>query len=139
MTFDEIRPFLEANHRTVVTTLQPNGAVQTSVVVGGALNGKAVFVSVMGKSAKVRNLRRNPRCTVLGVDDNWRSWVSVQGEATLFDYSNTDAEEMRVLLRDAYRACGGDHPDWDEYDSAMRKQDAVVVLVTPEHLYGQLR
>ena len=139
MTFDDARPFLEANHRAVVTTVQPNGAVQTSVVVGGALNGKAVFVSVMGKSAKVRNLRRDPRCTMLGVSDNWRSWVAVEGEVTLSAYSNTGAEEMRVLLRDAYRACGGDHPDWDEYDRAMRKQDGVVVFVTPERVYGVIR
>ncbi len=140
MTFDDVRPFLESNHRTVVTTLQPDGNVQTSIVVGGARNGKAVLVSVMGKSAKVRNLRQDPRCTLLAVSADWGSWVSVVGKATLFDYGNTDAEEMRVLLRDAYRACGGgEHPDWDEYDQAMRKQDGVVVFVTPERVYGQIR
>jgi hypothetical protein len=66
--------------------------------------------------------------------------VSVEGEAKLFDYHNTDAEEVRQLLREVYRACGDkDHPDWDEYDQAMRQQDAVVVLVRPQRVYGILR
>ena len=31
-----------------------------------------------------------------------------------------------------------DHPDWEEYDRAMVEQDAVVVLVSPERVYGRL-
>jgi hypothetical protein len=74
------------------------------------------------------------------ITPDWRSWVSVEGEAQLFDYHNTDAEEVRQLLREVYRACGDkDHPDWDEYDQAMRQQDAVVVLVRPQRVYGILR
>jgi hypothetical protein len=39
-----------------------------------------------------------------------------------------------------FRACGDkDHPDWAEYDEAMVKQDAVVVFVKPERVYGKLR
>jgi hypothetical protein len=64
----------------------------------------------------------------------------VEGTAQLFDYSNTDAETVRQMLRDVYRACGDkDHPDWQEYDRAMRQQDAVIVLVRPERVYGLLR
>ena len=32
-----------------------------------------------------------------------------------------------------------DHPDWKEYDQAMVQQDAVVVLVKPERVYGRIR
>ena len=95
---------------------------------------------VRGSSVKVRNLRRDPRCTVLTVTGDWRSWATVEGETQLFDYHNTDAEEFRVMLREVFRACGDqDHPDWEEYDQAMRQQDAVVVLVRPQRVYGQLR
>jgi hypothetical protein len=39
-----------------------------------------------------------------------------------------------------FNACGDhEHPDWKEYDQAMVQQDAVVVLVTPQRVYGQLR
>jgi PPOX class probable F420-dependent enzyme len=140
MDFEEARPFMERHHRGVVTTYQPDGGMQASIVVCGAFRGQAAFVSVRGKSAKVRNLRRDPRCTVLAVSADWRSWVTVEGEAQLFDSTNTEAEELRLLLREVYRACGDkEHPDWQEYDVAMRQQNAVVVLVRPTRVYGLLR
>ena len=131
---------MEGNHQGVITTRQRNGASQVSIVVCGAYQDKAAFVSVRGNSAKVHNLRRDPNCTVLTVTPDWRSFVVVEGQATLYDYRNTDAEELRVLLREVYRACGDkDHPDWEEYDRAMVEQDAVVVLVSPDRVYGRVR
>lgn len=140
MDFEQVRPFMENNHRGVINTIQHNGAVQTSIVVCGAYQGNAAFVSVRGSSAKVRNLRRNPTCTVLSVGADWRGYAAVEGQARLFDRRNTGAEELRVMLREIYRACGDkDHPDWEEYDRAMVQQDAVVVLVRPERVYGIIR
>ena len=140
MEFEQARPFLESNHRGVITTMQRNGAMQNSIVVCGAYQSKAAFVSVRGSSAKVRNLRRDPKCTVMAVDDNWRGCVVVEGQARLYDRGNTDHEELRELLRQVYRACGDkDHPDWEEYDRAMVEQDAVVVLVEPQRVYGLIR
>ena len=56
------------------------------------------------------------------------------------DYDNTDAEILRPLLREVYMACSDtEHPDWNEYDQAMVKQKAVIVLVSPEKTYGLLR
>ncbi|PKB81521.1 MAG: hypothetical protein BZY88_06275 [SAR202 cluster bacterium Io17-Chloro-G9] len=140
MEFEEARPFLESNHRGVITTMQRNGAMQNSIVVCGAYQGNAAFVSVRGSSAKVRNLRRSPACTVMAVDEDWRGHVIVEGQARLFDYRNTDREEMRQMLRLVYRACGDkDHPDWEEYDRAMVEQEAVVILVEPQRVYGRFR
>jgi hypothetical protein len=76
----------------------------------------------------------------MAVTEDWRSWATVEGEAQLFDYTNTEAEKMRVMFRDLYRACGDrDHPDWEEYDQAMIDQQAVAVLVRPQRVYGLLR
>ena len=140
MEFEDVRPFLENHHRGVIGTRRTKGATHSSIVVCGAYRDQAVFVSVRGSSAKVRNLRRDPHCTVLAVTDDWRSYAVVEGTAQLFDARNTDREELRVMLREAYQACGdADHPDWEEYDGAMVKQDAVVVLVRPERVYGLVR
>jgi PPOX class probable F420-dependent enzyme len=140
MEFEDIRPFLEATHQAVVTTFQSNGAVQASIVVAGAYEGAAAFVSIRGSSAKVRNLRRDARCTVLTVTDGWRSYAVVEGTAQLFDACNTDSEQLRVLLRAVYGACGGGaHPDWEEYHQVRRQPKAVAVLVQPERIYGLLR
>ena len=140
MKFEDVRPFMQANHSAVVTTHMPDGATQVSLVVSGVHQGHAAFVSIRGASAKVRNLRRDPRCTVLALTPDWRSYAVVEGRARLLDQDNTEAEELRVLLRDVFRACGdGTHSDWDEYDRVMRDQRAVVVLVSPDRVYGLLR
>ena len=140
MNFADVVPFLQNNHRGVIATRRPDGATHSSIVVCGAYDGNAAFVSVYPRSQKIRNLRRDPNCTVLGVTDDWREWVSVEGKATLYDYGNMDAEEMRVMLRKVYMACShSEHPDWEEYDQAMIDQEAVIVLVAPERVYGLLR
>jgi len=140
MEFEKVLPFLEVNHRGVVTTFQRNGTVQASIVVCGPYQSNIAFVSVRGNSAKVRNLRRDPRCTVLAVTADWRSYVVVEGRASLLDARNTEAEELRRQLREVYHACGGgEHPDWEEYDRVMRQREAVIVLVRPDHMYGLLR
>ena len=140
MEFEDVRSHFESNHRGVITTFQRNGTGHSSIVVCGAYQGNAAFVIVWGNSAKTRNLRRDARCTVMSVSDDWRTCAVVEGQATLMDYQNTDQEKMRVELREVYRACGDkDHSDWEEYDQAMVKQDAVIVLVKPERVYGKLR
>ena len=137
MDFERARPFMEKNHRGVIATQRPEGAAHSSIVVCGAYEA---FVSVYPKSQKIRNLRRDPNCTVLCVTDDWREWVSVEGQATLYDYGNMDAEECRVMLRNVYMACSdSEHPDWEEYDQAMIDQEAVIVLVEPKRVYGLLR
>ncbi len=140
MNFEDVRTFFETHHRGVIATQRPNGAAHSSIVVCGAYEGNAAFVSVYPRSQKIRNLRRNPNCTVLAVRDDWREWVSVEGKATLYDYANTDAEELRLMLRKVYMACSDtEHPDWDEYDAAMVRQEAVIVLVAPLRVYGLVR
>ena len=140
MNIQDVAPFLETNHRGVICTKQSNGATHSSIVVCGHYQGNAAFVSVYPKSQKVKNLRRNPDCTVLAVTEDWRSYAVIEGVANLYDYSNTDAETLRIMLREVYMACGDTpHPNWDEYDEAMVRQDAVIVLVHPNKVYGLLR
>ena len=65
MTCEDVRPFLERHHWGVVTTHWPDGGAQSSIVFCGAYQGRAAFVAVYGTSAKARNVRRDPRCTVM--------------------------------------------------------------------------
>ena len=141
MEFQDYENFVNNNHRGVITTYRRNGAGHTSIVVCGAYKGKAAYVIVYGNSVKVRNLQNDKRCTVMAVSEDWRSCVNVQGTAELMDYRNTDPETMRVELREVFRSCSahGDHPDWEEYDEAMVRQDGVIVLVEPERIYGRIR
>ena len=139
MNIDHIRPFLEANHRGVVTTFRKSGAAQISILLAGFYKETVVFV-VRGDTAKLANLRRDPRCSVLTVKPDWSEYAVVEGTAEIHSLDNTDPEKIRLLLRDAYRACGGgEHSDWDEYDRVMKQERRAVVMVKPSHVYGLWR
>ena len=66
MAIDGVRAFMESNHRGVITTFRKSGAAQSSILSSGFYKGSAVFV-VAGNTAKLANLKRDPRCTVLTV------------------------------------------------------------------------
>ena len=52
MDFERVRPFMETHHRGVIATQRPDGAAHSSIVVCGAYEGKAAFVSVYPRSQK---------------------------------------------------------------------------------------
>jgi PPOX class probable F420-dependent enzyme len=137
MDFEEARPFMEANHQGVISTVQPNGGIQNSIVVCGAYQGDAAFVAVRGNSQKVHNLRRNPNCSLLISADEWRPFIVLEGQARILSPGVTDADELRHALRDVYRAAAGEeHSNWDEYDAAMLTDRRSAIIVVPTHIYG---
>ena len=136
MNYDDARRFLSTNFDAVVNTFRRSGAIQTSVVKAGAYQGGVVFVAI-GSSAKLKNLRRDPRCTVTVVSPHWDRWCAVEGRAVIRAWDNTDHEALRVELREAFVACGGTHDDWDKYDRVMRDDSRAIVVVSADHVYGQ--
>ena len=135
MLSDDDRAFLTENHRGVVAIFRQSGAAQLTLVSCG-LFGDGVAFTTKTDRAKLPNLKRNPRCTLLVSKPDWTGYMSLEGRAQLISLENTDAEELRLILRDVYRVTGGgEHPDWDEYDQAMRDQRRLVVVVVPEHIY----
>ncbi len=44
--------------------------------------------------------------------------------------------DLARLLRAAFRAAGGTHDDWDEYDRVMVEQRRAVVVVEPARIIG---
>ena len=64
MLTDGVREFLSNNHQAVVTTFRSNGAVQMSIVTVGAYRDGVAFTTTQDR-AKLNNLKRNPRCSIL--------------------------------------------------------------------------
>ena len=136
MTFDDILPFLNANHNGVVVTFRRSGSAQMSIVTCGPYDGGVAFTTTADR-AKLSNLRRDPRCTVLISEPDWSGYVVVEGNADIRWSDRIDADALRLTLREVYRACAGrDHPDWDDYDRAMVEQRRAAIIIRPGHTYG---
>jgi PPOX class probable F420-dependent enzyme len=86
-------------------------------------------VSSYPARAKVSNLRRDARCTVLVLSDDFGGpWVQVDGTAQVLDMPSPEAEDGLV---EYFRCISGEHPDWDDYRHAMRLQNKSLIRVTP--------
>ena len=136
MLSDKVRAFVSENHQGVLTTFRRSGSVQMSIITCGPY-GDGVALTTTADRAKLVNLNRNPRCSLLVSQGDWWGYVVLEGYAKVMSSDNTDADELRLALRQVYRAATGkEHPDWEEYDRAMVDQRRAVVLVVPEHIYG---
>jgi PPOX class probable F420-dependent enzyme len=136
MLTKKAKKFLAKNHMSVLTTHRKNGGLQMSIVTCGLYRDGVAFTT-RGGLAKLANLRRDPRCALLVSKSDWWGYVVLDGKATILSSENTKAEELRIALRDVYRAAAGkEHPDWDDYDRAMVKDKRVVIIVAPERVYG---
>jgi len=136
MLSDSVRKFVGENHRAVLTTFRRNGSAQMSIVTTGAYRDGVAFTTTSDR-AKLANLKRNPRCSLLVSHESWWGYVVLEGRARIMSSDNTEAGELSEALRDVYSAAtGAEHPDWDEYDQAMRDDRRSAVIVVPEHVYG---
>ena len=123
----------------VLVTLRRDGEPSVSVVNAGVmphpLTGEHVvgFVAV-GGTAKLANLRRRPRATLV-FRAGWE-WVAVAGHVDLAGPDDPlpglDLDALPRLLRDIFHAAGGTHDDLDEYDRVMAAERRAAVLVRPE-------
>ena len=127
----------------VLTTTRGDGTVQASVVTAGVTShpasGADVVVCVArGGSRKLANLRARPAATF--VASSGGAWVAVEGRAELIGPDDPrpgfDDEALRQLLRDVFRAAGGDHDDWETYDRVMKEERRTVVFVVPTRVYS---
>ena len=133
---ENVRAFCSQTHRGVLTAFRRDGAAQMSIVTCGPLKDGVAFTVTFDR-AKLLNLKRNRRCSLLVSQENWSGFVVLEGHAEILSADNTDADRLRLTLRDTYRtASGQEHSDWAEYDQAMVDDKRAVIIVVPEHIYG---
>ncbi len=126
----------------VVSTVRPDGTVQTSVVNAGVLADPDSGLDVVGfvtyGRAKLANLRARPQATIT-FRAGWQ-WAAVEGSARIIGPDDPapgiDAERLRLLRREVFSAAGGTHDDWAEYDRVMAAERRAVVLVAPARVYS---
>ncbi|HEY2042739.1 MAG TPA: PPOX class F420-dependent oxidoreductase [Jatrophihabitans sp.] len=123
----EMLEFVRPRRHMIVIPRRADGTPQASPVSGGVDAEGRLVISTYPDRAKAHNLRRDPRCSVLVLSDDFGgAWIQVEGNAEVLDMP--DALEPLV---DYYRAISGEHPDWDEYRAAMVTQDKSLLRITP--------
>ncbi|NHC47485.1 PPOX class F420-dependent oxidoreductase [Motilibacter sp. K478] len=125
---EQLLEFLRPRRKGLVITLRRDGRPQVSPVACGVDAEGRLVVSTYPERAKTRNAERDPRVSICVLSDDWNGpWVQVDGQAEVLHMP-----EALDALVDYYRALAGEHPDWDEYREAMRRQGKSLLRVTIE-------
>lgn len=121
----------------VLATIRSDGRPQLSPVQPAYDRAAGVIhVSTTAGTAKIANLRRDPRATLEVTSRDGRAWATAEGTATLTGPgSDPHGPEVQALV-DYYRAAAGEHPDWAEYRSVMVADRRVLIAMTVDHVYG---
>ena len=117
---------MRAHHRAVLATTRSDGRPQLSPVTVGVDTEGRILVSTRETAIKAKNLARDPRVSLCVLNDGFfGEWVQADGTAEI-----VHLPEAMDLLVDYYRGISGEHPDWDDYREAMRRERRVMVRIT---------
>ena len=74
---------------------------------------------------KIENSKRNREALA-----KYKIWLESKG---------LDPKTLKNILRAAYRsAAGKEHPNWADYDEAMKKDERVAIFVSGDNIYGTI-
>ena len=125
---DGLLEFVRPRHQMTLMTTRRDGRPQMSPVTGGVDADGRIVISTYPQRAKAANLRRDARATVLVHSDEWNgAYVQVDGTAEVLDMPSQEAEDALV---EYFRCISGEHPDWDDYRQAMRRQGKSLIRIT---------
>jgi PPOX class probable F420-dependent enzyme len=121
-----------------VLTIGRQGRPQISNVLYVMDDAGAARISTTADTVKVRNLRRDPRCSLYVPGEHFFQYVVLDGTAALSAVATSPDDDVVEALVSYYRTVSGEHPDWDEYRAAMVRDHRLVASIRPEHAYGML-
>ncbi len=119
---DTARALLDGPHTAVLATSNVDGRPQSSVIFVKR-DGDAVVFSTIKSRLKTRNMRRDPRVSLLVLGDAGR-YIEIRGSVEITE------DPEKLLLYEMYaRYMGGQTPPPE------RDAERLVVRITPEKLY----
>jgi PPOX class probable F420-dependent enzyme len=120
--------FLSSNPRAVLATVRADGRPQLSPVLATADQAGRVLISTREAAIKAKNLARDGRASLCVLNDRFfGEWIQVEGTAELIHLP-----DALPILEDYYRQISGEHPDWDDYREAMRREQRLIIRITIE-------
>jgi PPOX class probable F420-dependent enzyme len=103
-------------------------------------SGPTARVSVVDGRAKVANLQRDPRASLLVTSDDGWSYAVLEGDAELSPVAREERDATVEELVELYRTIRGEeHPDWHDYRRAMVADHRRVLSLHVTKVYGLIQ
>ncbi len=130
--------FAREHRNGVIVALKRNGRPQLSNITYGVGDDGAIRISITAGRAKYVNLQRDPRASLYVSRDDFWAYVVIEGDVELSPPATERDDATVEALVELYRSLAGEHPDWDDYRTAMVADGRVVLTLRPTHAYGML-
>jgi PPOX class probable F420-dependent enzyme len=134
---DKLLALIADNSLGVLATIKRDGRPQLSnVTYHFDPRTLTIEVSITEARAKTRNLRRDPRASLMVISDDGWAYAVAEGDAVLSPPAADPGDDTVESLVALYRTIAGEHPDWDDYRRAMVVDRRVLLRLAVTHLYG---
>ena len=126
MEIADVRKFVAVNHRGVLVARKRDGWPQITLVSPGIDAQGRVIITSRETAYKVKNIRRDPRVSLLVMGEQFRgsNYVQIQGTGEIVSLP----QAMDPLI-DWHRRVWGEHPNWDEYRERQTRELRVLIRV----------
>jgi PPOX class probable F420-dependent enzyme len=126
MEFLVVQEYLLDNDRGVLVARKRDGSPQITLVTAGVDAEGRVVISARGNTFKVKNLRRDPRVSMLimGEQFNGSKYYQLDGRAEIIE----QPEAVDMLL-EVYRRRLGDDADPEESRRKIIDQERVLIRI----------
>jgi len=121
-------------HDGILVTIKRDGRPQLSNILYFLDDDGRIKISATQTRAKTHNLRRDPRASLHVQGRDRYEYLVAEGTVEFIE-----GEGLPEALRHYYRKVRGDHPNWAEYDAAMITEQRLLLSLSVDGAYGQLR
>jgi PPOX class probable F420-dependent enzyme len=129
MEIADAQKFLASNHRGCLVARKRDGWPQMTLVSPAIDAQGRVILTSRGTTYKVKNVRRDPRVSLLvfGEQFHGSKYVQIHGTAEVISLP----EAMDLLIH-WHRQTKGEHPNWEDYREKMREERRVILRINIE-------
>jgi PPOX class probable F420-dependent enzyme len=136
MEISEAQAFLKDNHHGVLVARKKDGSLQMTLV-SPVIDGEGnVIITARDSTYKVKNIRRNPRISLLvyGDEFNGSNYIQIDGKAEVIEHPRA----MDIVL-DWHRKIRGVPDNWDDIRKKTLSEGRIAIRVTIERAGPQGR
>jgi PPOX class probable F420-dependent enzyme len=129
MEIAQAQKFLADHHRGVLVARKRDGWPQITLVTPVLDPEGRVILHSRADAFKVKNIRRDPKVSllVMGEDFSGSKYVQIHGTAEIIP----QPEAMDLLIF-WHRQARGEHPNWQEYREKMKAEDQLAIRISIE-------
>jgi PPOX class probable F420-dependent enzyme len=129
MDIAEVHKFVAENHRGVLVARKRDGWPQLTLVTPAVDAEGRVIVHSRAAAYKVKNIRREPRVSMLVMGEQFSGSRYVQLHGTAEVVAQPEAMDLLVYW---HRQVRGEHPKWQEYREKIKEEQQVVIRIKIE-------